>query len=94
MLAYRMRSPGLVGLWLMAGLAVVAAQSADTTSTAQRAAPADTADKGGAPSKAANPFPDNGKGSKSSQPCEVMGPCGKCDCPAPRRSKKPDEKKK
>jgi hypothetical protein len=91
MLVYRMRSPGLAGLWLMAGLAVAAAQNANTTSTAQRAAPADTANKGGAPSKAANPFSDK---DKSGQGCEVMGPCGRCDCPAPRGSKKPDKKKK
>jgi len=86
----RIRSSGLAGVWLIAGLAVAAAQNYDT-SPAQRARPADTANRDGTGSKAPNPFPDY---SKSGQPCEVLGPCGKCDCPAPPGKTKPGEKKK
>jgi hypothetical protein len=28
--------------------------------------------------KHASPFPDGGR---SGQPCEFLGPCGRCDCP-------------
>jgi len=75
MLTYRIC---VAGFAMLAILPSAAAQDTHTPSSAMPAAealkttPAPT-------KKRAKLFPDD---SKSGQPCEFLGPCGKCDCPA------------
>jgi hypothetical protein len=89
MLACRVRLKAFTGLVLVASLVSAEAQDARTPSSITPAADATRATSE-PPIKRANPFPD---GSKSGQPCEFFGPCGKCDCPATAGAQGPAEKR-
>jgi hypothetical protein len=72
MLSPRIPSIGFAG-FVMLGL-LTSAVAQDTRAPAADAAKTSQAP----PAEKVKSFPNSGK---SKQPCEVYGPCGRCDCP-------------